>query len=173
MEVRDANHVVGSEARRRVHDLIVQRPGLTVSELARATSTNWTAAAYHVGQLARAGLIRTLKSGRSRLLFPTSMTLDVVHEACGLLAESSCVRVAQAIIEHPGRRVWEICEITNMSERAVYHHVKRLVDSGLVTTAVGRSYRGLCATPLLHGAVANRLASKQGSSARRFNGPRR
>ncbi|MFA5860667.1 MAG: helix-turn-helix domain-containing protein [Candidatus Thermoplasmatota archaeon] len=52
-------------------------------------------------------------------------------------------------MDQPGLRVWKLGEVLSMSDRAVYHHVKRLVAAGLVETKKAGAYHGLEATPLL------------------------
>jgi DNA-binding transcriptional ArsR family regulator len=149
LEPAELETILASPGRRRILDLIRTRPGVSVSELARLAGMYWTSAAAHVEQLRQAGLVRAVRVGRRRVLFSSQILEAEAADAPGILGEPSCRRVAVAIAAHPRQRVWELCESTGMSERAVYHHVKRLVAAGLVATSKTGAYRGLEATPRL------------------------
>lgn len=114
-----------------------------MSELARRMDVYWTAAALHVEQLEKAGLVRTVHGGRRRALFAADIPTSISAEAPALLSEPACRRVALAIVDKPGMRVWELCNALGMSERAVYHHVKRLADAELVSAKGVKGYDGL------------------------------
>ncbi|HUR69811.1 MAG TPA: winged helix-turn-helix transcriptional regulator [Candidatus Thermoplasmatota archaeon] len=129
-------------------DAIRARPGLSMSELGRALGLYWPSVALHVGRLESEGLVQSLRAGRRRVLVPrlASATETPFPD---VLSEPACRVVALAIAARPGSRVWEVCEATEMSGRAVYHHVKRLVDAGLVASSRPSRHRGLSATPAL------------------------
>lgn len=118
-----------------------------MSEVARCCDMYWTSVALHVEHLRRTGLVESIRVGRRRVLFPRPLLDQLQSRTPGPLAEPACRRVALVIVQHPGLRVWELCEITEMSERAVYHHVQRLVEAALVKSDSERAYRGLEATP--------------------------
>lgn len=141
--------VLATPARRRIFEIITGRPGCSVSELARAAGMFWTAAALHIEQLERAGLVRTVRVGRARALFAASALHEVEAANAALLSEVACLRVARAVVQHPRLRVWELASRTGMSERATYHHLRRLVAAGLVTSRTTRGYREIEASPTL------------------------
>lgn len=132
-----------SPMRRRILALVRDRPGISVSEVARALDTLWTTAAFHVERLESARLVASARIGRRRVLFPAERIAWDMLEARGLLAEAPCRAVARAIAERPRVGITDLCSATGLSERAVYHHVKRLVDAGLVRPAFARSYGAL------------------------------
>lgn len=138
-----------SEARRRIYDLILANPGLAMSALSRRAQLQWGAIHFHVLRLEAAGLVRTYRVGRRRLVFATA-ELDGAEEERGVLIEPACRRVALAILEHPGRDVLQLVDLTKLTPRVVYHHARRLVDLGLVTTAAAGHYRGLRASARLY-----------------------
>lgn len=150
MVVQEEPELLARAACRRVYDAIEREPGLSVSALARRLGMYWTSVALQVGHLARAGLVRSVRSGRRRVLF-TAHALDSMADARGLilLAEPACLRVARAIAAVPDQRIYELVERIPMSERALYHHVKRLVEAELVLSSKQGGYRGLRASPRL------------------------
>lgn len=142
--------MLSSPVRRRLLEIIAQRPGLSVSELARGAGIFWTSAALHVEHLHKAGLVRTFRVGRLRVVVSTDFPQGESSDHSGILAEPACLRVATAIARSPEARVWELSALTGMSDRAIYHHLKRLVEAGLISTRKRGGYHGLEATPLLH-----------------------
>lgn len=149
MDPIQSDGVLSSEARRRVYDLVLAEPGISVSELARRADMYWTSAALHAAALERAGLVQSVLVGRRRSIFPVENRSALGTPAAALLSEPACRRVAEGIVRYPDLRVWELCDILQMSERAVYHHVKRLVNAGLVSSTRPGMYRGLRALPAL------------------------
>lgn len=133
-----------------------------MSRIARATGLYWTTVAFHVARLTASGDVRTVRGGRYRMLFPRGDDV-ATNEQRALLAEPSCRRVALAILAGPGLRIADIRARTGLSERAVYHHVKRLVEFGLVTRRT-TGYRALEAAP--------RLVDLLGRDAPPFEPPR-
>lgn len=158
MSESEAQDALVSEKRRELMRLIREEPGLSISEAARRLDLYWTAVALHVDRLVSAGLVRSMRVGRRRILVPADAALD---EAAfpEILCEPACARVAMAIVANPGMPVWELCELTGMTERAVYHHVKRLVDHGLARSAKPGSYAGLEPSPSLLIWAAGRYVS--------------
>lgn len=146
---QDAATILASPARRRVYELVVAVPGLSVSELARRLSLHWNSVALHVEVLRQAGLVASVRVGRRRVILPWALLHQAGTEGPGPLGEPACRRVAELICRLPHRQVWEIVELSGMSERAVYHHVKRLADAKLVATSKPGTYRGLRPTPRL------------------------
>lgn len=148
MQPQSADPVLASPARLRIYEVIRRRPGISMSELAREVGAFWTSAGIHVARLESAGLVRSLRVGRRRVL--VSADLPELHLPFpAVLSEPACRVVALAIARNPGLRVWELGELTHMSDRAVYHHVKRLADTGLIESIRPSGYRGLTATPEL------------------------
>jgi hypothetical protein len=58
------------ELRRRLFNLALASPGLGISDLARLASCLWTSAFLQIEHLCRGGLVRTVKLGRRRVVFP-------------------------------------------------------------------------------------------------------
>jgi DNA-binding transcriptional ArsR family regulator len=148
--VAGSEDAVSGQIARSTRDFVLQairvRPGVSMSDVARAAGMSWAATALHVDQLTAEGLVRSARVGRRRVLFVAPADgADAL--ARGLLAEPACLRVARAIVAHPRLPVYELSFVAGMSERAVYHHLKRLLDAGLVEGR--RGYRGLRATPAL------------------------
>lgn len=131
--------------RDRLLHLVRKTPGASVSELARAAGVHWASAAVQIERLRAEGRVETVRIGRRRVVFPVDRARDD-QARLAILGEPACLRVARGIVEHPDLRVWELSDAIQMSERAVYHHVKRLVAARLVESTRPGAYRGLRAT---------------------------
>lgn len=155
VEEKESGPVLSSR-RREIYDYVVAHPGSAISDLVRRLSMNWTLVRFHVVRLESLGLVQSLRVGRRRLLFATPLADPASSARYGLLAEPACLEVAKCIIAHPGQRVADYVELTAMSERAVYHHVRRLAEAGLVASKKRRLYEALSPTPELCALFASR-----------------
>ncbi len=71
---------LASADRRRMLDLIVERPGMHVAALATHFAMSDVAVLKHVGVLERAGLLLSRREGRQRLLFVNVMPIRAICE---------------------------------------------------------------------------------------------
>lgn len=154
MEPKVTRDILASPSRRAVYEAIVGSAGISVSDIARQSGLYWTLAAFHVHRLSRSGLVRSVKVGRRRLMFVPTRNNEAWALERGMLAEPACLRVALAVIQYPGQRVLDLHYLTGVSERAIYHHMKRLLAVGLVTSRKTRYYLGMQATQKLLTIVA-------------------
>lgn len=149
-----AERSLRSPVRRKMLDIIMAERGITVRDLARRAGTTWPNAKYHVVRLENAGLVRSIVLGRRRLVFSADdMTGADVAEARMLLAQPSARRIAAFLVDHPGVGLAELLAGTGLSQRAVYYHLKKFLDAGLVEHSNEARYRGLRPTPLLYRAL--------------------
>lgn len=136
--------------RARLMDLLHATPGLPLGELKENLGIGWGTLYYHVGLLERAGLLRTVVSGRRKLVFPGLGERDP-REVAGrsLLVGATARRVARAIVERPGQSLAEVGVAAGENPRVAYYHVRRFVEAGLVVSASRTRYAGLAPTRLL------------------------
>lgn len=151
---REEIHALVSPQRAMLLRLIMTTPGISLREASRKLEVNWATVKYHAMRLETAGLIESRTVGRHRICYPTGATDDEMVEARGILSEATARRIAAFIIEHPGTRISEVIQGTGESQRVVYYHLKRLVDSGLVSLGERGRYCGLLPTSKLYAAIA-------------------
>lgn len=149
---RDAR-ILSSPARLAIYQQIVKRPGISLHELARRAGVAWANARYHTLRLESAGLVRTRVVGRRRLCFLHEEGDEDLLDARALLDEPAARAVAAYFVANPGVSIARAIQDTGMSQRAVYHHVKRFVEAGLLAKAEDGSYRGLAPTARLYSAL--------------------
>ncbi|MEM8919243.1 MAG: helix-turn-helix transcriptional regulator [Pseudomonadota bacterium] len=73
-------HALSHETRRKILDLLRDRPGQGVGVLARSFDVSRIAIMNHLTVLEKAGLVISEKDGRSRLLYLNLVPLQMIHE---------------------------------------------------------------------------------------------
>lgn len=73
-------HALAHQTRRRILDLVRDRPGQSVGELAKAFDVSRIAIMNHLKVLEDANLITSQKDGRSRRLYLNAMPIQAIHE---------------------------------------------------------------------------------------------
>jgi predicted transcriptional regulator len=71
---------LGNESRRRMLDIVKERPGITVGALARQFDVSRIAVMKHLAVLEEANLIISEKDGRSRKLYLNAVPIQMIHE---------------------------------------------------------------------------------------------
>ncbi|MEL8056132.1 MAG: helix-turn-helix transcriptional regulator [Pseudomonadota bacterium] len=73
-------HALAHKTRRAILDLVRDRPGQGVGELAKGFDVSRIAIMNHLKVLEEAGLIISRKDGRTRRLFLNAMPIQEIHE---------------------------------------------------------------------------------------------
>ncbi|MBI1250649.1 MAG: metalloregulator ArsR/SmtB family transcription factor [Alphaproteobacteria bacterium] len=73
-------HALAHETRRAILDLVRDRPGQGVGELARAFDVSRIAVMNHLAVLEAAGLILSQKDGRTRRLYLNAAPIQMIHD---------------------------------------------------------------------------------------------
>lgn len=107
-------------------------PGLHPVELARLLGTSRGAVDHHLAQLAQAGLVTSVSSGRYRCYFLAGSVDRRVMDATPVLKAEGARALLAAIGSAPGRSLSELAAATGLSSSTVNHHAERLAQVGLV-----------------------------------------
>ncbi len=73
-------HALAHQTRRRILDLVRDKPGQSVGELANAFDVSRIAIMNHLKVLQEAGLLVSQKDGRTRRLYLNAMPIQAIHE---------------------------------------------------------------------------------------------
>lgn len=73
-------HALAHQTRRRILDLVRDKPGQTVGALAKGFDVSRIAIMNHMKVLEEAGLLISQKDGRSRRLYLNAMPIQAIHE---------------------------------------------------------------------------------------------
>lgn len=122
---------------------IRKHPGMSLSELRVRFDLGWGNLYHHINQLERRDVIRLELVGRRRLAYPAHDPHRFKPAQDSLLRGRTARVVAEAVARTPGAGVLEISEATGVTPRAVYYHVRRLCQAGLVERASRGRYAGL------------------------------
>lgn len=79
-EMDDVFQALAHAHRRRILDLVLDRPGIAVGEVAKRFDTSRIAVMNHLAILERAGLIISRKDGRCRRLHLNAVPIQLIHD---------------------------------------------------------------------------------------------
>jgi predicted transcriptional regulator len=71
---------LANESRRRMLDIVKERPGIGVGDLANEFDVSRIAVMKHLGVLEQAGLLVSQKDGRTRRLYFNAVPIQMIHE---------------------------------------------------------------------------------------------
>ncbi|MEK6976346.1 MAG: hypothetical protein AABY18_08400 [Candidatus Thermoplasmatota archaeon] len=117
--------------RRRLADLIANRPGIHASELCREAGEPWGTVQYHLSLLQKSELVRAVEAGRERRFFPSGMDAGRAR-LLALMNQGRRPEVAQFIRENPGTRQVDVCDALDVSRKTFRNSVQPLVAENLV-----------------------------------------
>src|SRR5581483_1970274 len=135
--------VLENDSRRALFALIRERPGLHVSELARATGIGRVVLQHHLRMLEAHGLVVPRTRGRLVAYFsPGGVPGEQELAAKVALKDPTRRRVLDATASSgAGATQADIVEATALSQRLVSYHLARLSEVGLVRGDGGRPQR--------------------------------
>jgi predicted transcriptional regulator len=155
LDARQDARALESPLRRQILTIVTEQPGIALNQIMEKVDIGWGTLYHHLTKLTQAGLIQTCAAGRRRLVYPVSGG-DAAPRALGdsILRGKKARAIARCIVERPHLSVFEISEILNESTRVTYYHVKRLIETGLLTTTSKTRHSNLQPTPRLLVALA-------------------
>lgn len=127
----DNGHLLDQPMRRRLVDLIANRPGIHASELCREAGEPWGTVQYHLSLLHKGELVRAVEAGRERRFFPTGIEPGRAR-LLALMNQGRRPEVAQYIREHPGVRQVDVCDALDVSRKTFRNSVQPLVAENLI-----------------------------------------
>lgn len=147
--------------RERILRAIEREPGASPTRLVEELGIGWSTLYHHVNALEAQGRVRASSAGRHTFLYPAGMAGDPrLSVQRSVLAGGRARLVAAEAARVPGHDVGSLAEALGISPRVVYHHVRRLVEAGLLTSSMPRRYRDLAPTEPLRA-----LLRQEGGSA--------
>ena len=127
----DNGHLLEQPMRRRLVDLISNRPGIHASELCREAGEPWGTVQYHLSLPHKGQLVRAVEAGRERRFFPSGIDPGRAR-MLALMNQGRRPEVAQYIREHPGVRQVDVCEALDVSRKTFRNSVQPLVAENLI-----------------------------------------
>lgn len=124
-------------AQERVLQVLKERPGASVQDLAHALGLTRTATLHHVRRLARQDLVRSVRQGRRRLHFlaavpPPDQTL------MGLMHLHTARLVLERLARDPAASWRALAKDLGVTPRAVRWHIRKLQGEGVLEVQPSR-----------------------------------
>ncbi|GLI45839.1 winged helix-turn-helix transcriptional regulator [Methanoculleus bourgensis] len=147
---RTSRHPLDNKKRSRIYACIRDHPGITPTEIARATGINRGTTRYHLSRLREAGLVSAVnRDGRvgyfRRGYDATSKTI------CCHLRNNTRREILALLLEEPGVTQSEVADTIGVARSTVAWHMRRLVADGLVgANRDGRTVRYALTSRTLH-----------------------
>ena len=126
---RDGSDPLEHETRARIHDLVAESPGRTLSDLSTELDTPLSTVRHHVKILERERVVVTRKLRGNRRLYPLGAENA---ELVAALREDSSAAVLAALHEQGRATVGDVVDRVEKSYSTVSYHLSRLADEGLV-----------------------------------------
>lgn len=147
-----AQRCLESDTRERIHDLLLDLPGLNKSRIAEQLDLHISTVVGHLEVMEAYGVIEiedTPHSNEKLCFAAENVHLWEDHRTRILFGRGPLKHVAICLAENPGATVKEIADALGLKPGAVYPHVRRLAEHGLVRSEpIGGAHRH-CATPPL------------------------
>jgi predicted transcriptional regulator len=121
------------ETRRRLYEAVRRAPGIGGREAQRAASTGWGETVYHLERLTESGLVHRERSGHQDHYFVAEVPL-ADRRLLGLMRSASARRLVLALLEQSDQTVPDLTEHTGLSTGRLSVHLRRLLETGLVST---------------------------------------
>lgn len=132
--------VLENAGRARIHEIIVQDPGLSLQDIQRRAGVAWGTAVHHVRRLEQHGLINSVREGPHRRFFESKTHPAPSIKGAAALFQPTARRIAQLVAERPGLNQARLCQELGVRNPAASKHLGHFESLGFVTaTPVGRS----------------------------------
>lgn len=132
---------------RRMLRHVEKNPGAMLKDIKEALGVGWWLLYDSLKALEGAGLVKTRRVRKARVVFPASGPVPRNPQVDML--SSAQRRVALLILREPGMDARTLRERSGHSERMVYHHLKHLTEAGFVRSLSPGDYRDLRPTEKL------------------------
>lgn len=132
-----------NNARKRIYDAILEKPGLGVQEVADVAGVSYSTASYHLDRLVKARMIVVSDTGGRLRHYKNGGSLSEAERTLiPLLKSPEAMRVLEAVLETPGTYRAELAQRLGTSVTTLNWHLKRLLAADLVSEVrEGRSAR--------------------------------
>jgi DNA-binding MarR family transcriptional regulator len=119
-------------SRRRIMDIIVERPGSTIRDVSRLSGRSWGAFRAHLAMLERAGYVRRERHGHYALLYASAFQSSDMHGEVGIPHPVSRAVFGAIPADGSWLPTRDVRERTGLSRQLVDYHVRNLERAGRV-----------------------------------------
>jgi len=130
----EQGNVMQNAVRARVHEAVVQDPGLSLSEVRARTGIAWGTAVHHLRRLEQHGKIVSVTQLAHRRFFAANSVAAGQRTAVAVVAHPTARRIAHLVNGQPGLDQTAICEALGINNPAASKHLRHFASEGLVIT---------------------------------------
>lgn len=129
--------VLENAKRCRILKMIMKNQGVSVAELEEITGENRSTLRYHLSRLEQEGWIKTVKFGKNRIIFlNTTDDIDLASVVKGRKRD-----IVELLKEKGGLTPSQIAERLKLNVKTIHHHLRNLIELGIVTKCENGRYK--------------------------------
>ncbi|MHA1302743.1 MAG: winged helix-turn-helix transcriptional regulator [Candidatus Heimdallarchaeaceae archaeon] len=119
--------------RREIYRIICETPGMYFFELTNVLMLPQGTIDWHLRQLEKANLIKSMKFGGKRIYYPRNLRSKEVEKAFVAIKHPTAKKIFSYILNKEGCYQSEIAAELNIHHDTVRHHVERMINANLIT----------------------------------------
>ncbi len=122
------------EVRQRLFTLVSESPGVHFRDIQRRTKMATGTLSYHLDQLVKVGLLKTMRDGEYLRYYAQSDITEEEKKVLDLMRRPSVRHIVLSLIQHEELSNEQLSEILRLSPSTVAWHLKKIVEANLVNT---------------------------------------
>lgn len=131
--------LLDNPVRARVHDAVVQQPGVTISDVRGRVRIAWGTTVHHLRRLEAHGLLVSIPQGGHRHYFVANTPAATQRTALAALRQPTAHRIAALVAVRPGIDQTALCETLGLNGPSASKHLGQFRVHGLVESQrIGR-----------------------------------
>lgn len=145
--------VMDNPQRARVHEIVAQDPGLSLSEVGARAGIAWGTAVHHLRRLEQHGIVVSVRELGHRRFFLANTPAAAQRAAVSVVMHPTARRIAEFVAHRPGTNQAGICQALGLNNPAASKHLSHFEEHGLVVAQRSGRNRHYHATGGLHSAL--------------------
>lgn len=145
--------VMDNAQRARVHELVAQDPGLSLSEISARAGLAWGTTVHHLRRLEQHGMVVSQRDLGHRRFFLANTPAAAQRSAMAVVMHPTARRIAEYVAQRPGTDQAGLCEALGLNNPAASKHLSHFEQRGLVVAERSGRSRHYHPTGGLHSAL--------------------
>lgn len=127
------NEALENGTRKRIHDMIVENPGVSIQGAARLADVSHSTATYHMERLVQAGMVLRVRDGNKVRYYKNGGAFtETERKFLPLTKSKGTMKVLSRLLSEPDAYRAKLASELGLSTATVNWHLKRLFECGLV-----------------------------------------
>ncbi|MES2154715.1 MAG: winged helix-turn-helix transcriptional regulator [bacterium] len=124
--------LLDNPVRARVHEVITQDPGLSLSDVRTRTGIAWGTAVHHLRRLEDNGMVVSVSQLSRRRYFAADTPAASQRTAMAVVMHPTARRIANLVSQQPGLDQTAICQTLGLNNPSASKHLRQFAGQGLV-----------------------------------------